>query len=856
MASWRGVIFAVVAIAAVGAGQALPTQSAAQTRSQSAQAQPPAPQSAANDFDRVNSQLDQFAAMMSRGLRAGKHADIIAGVEAMIAPNSSLDAINRVGAAIGFLRAYTPMWSTFTAEHQSQVNGIALWLASQRFPVDQFRLELLAVNELTQYAIALDDYRFATALAERPPSPTEQMLPQIGVLRHALGSYLYALSGQSGLAKLRLRQINSLLTEESLRNLAASLRARSGAGMDEAAIAQSLEAVRAQLEGPEFLRLLASLELNLARLIKDDELTVTAWRRLEAAYDRQPAGHVADFITLSVATNMLARANRPDEAEAAAAEFRRLINGGALGRFSLGQLLNFSMCTEFYNRDWSRLEITDEARALFTTCETFLQVEEFSNVFFWRLNRATFLERLGQIAAAKAMFETELTDAEEVRDALPLEQRLFFQEAYWREGYAGVARTSAKIASNTGDRADLISALYAAEQGRARQFAERRSGVAPVQRVDIERFAQSLGDGDVVLTLHTLPDDLVVIAFDKKWHSIAVLPIAEHALKARIKTIHTALSDAASDVETLNSDLLRFSQETFGPVMGLIREAKRVIIVSDGPVASFPVALTSVEGGQYRPLGLQAEIIHAPSLRLVLSASQAEPAAAHFFGVGNPTFPAVTLPAQLPREEVLSLTPQTPAVSRNAGVLELAPLPETFDEVIAAKRALGGVGTTLFGSEASESGVKAAPLANARILHFATHGLLPGDVPSLLEPALALTPGQGEDGWLTAGEIEKLRLNAELTVLSACNTGAGRSIAGEGVMGLSRAFLIAGSRSVLASLWPVNSQSTVSFMDVFYARLADGRSAPQALRDAMIEIRRDRPHPKHWAAFFVVSAQL
>lgn len=150
-------------------------------------------------------------------------------------------------------------------------------------------------------------------------------------------------------------------------------------------------------------------------------------------------------------------------------------------------------------------------------------------------------------------------------------------------------------------------------------------------------------------------------------------------------------------------------------------------------------------------------------------------------------------------------------------VRRLAPLPETVDEVCAIARSTQSADTALrLGPAATEAEAKRlsadGTLARARILHFATHGLMTGDLEGLSEPALVLTPPEQasatDDGLLTASEVTTLKLDADWVILSACNTAAGDG-GGEALSGLARAFFYAGTRSLLVSHWPVNSDAAV-----------------------------------------------
>src|SRR5262249_12996060 len=155
------------------------------------------------------------------------------------------------------------------------------------------------------------------------------------------------------------------------------------------------------------------------------------------------------------------------------------------------------------------------------------------------------------------------------------------------------------------------------------------------------------------------------------------------------------------------------------------------------------------------------------------------------------------------------------------------PLPETADELCAVAQSLGAQeGAVYLGDKANEKTIKGlsadGTLARARIVHFATHGLLAGETEmftaSIAEPALILTPpeqaGEEDDGLLTASEIAQLKLDAEWVVLSACNTAAGESDkpGAEALSGLARAFFYAGARALLVSHWAVNSEATVDLI--------------------------------------------
>ncbi|MEO1348842.1 MAG: tetratricopeptide repeat protein [Cyanobacteria bacterium J06635_15] len=206
--------------------------------------------------------------------------------------------------------------------------------------------------------------------------------------------------------------------------------------------------------------------------------------------------------------------------------------------------------------------------------------------------------------------------------------------------------------------------------------------------------------------------------------------------------------------------------------------------------------------------------------------------------VGNPVMPQAWIPGDNGLEE-----------------LQLAPLPGAEAEALAIGDFLNI--SPLIGAQATEAQIK-QQLPSAPLIHLATHGLLEYGNPKSsgvldVPGALALTSGDGEDGLLTAAEILDMDLQAQLAVLSACDTGRGR-ITGDGVVGLSRSLITAGVPSVIVSLWAVPDAPTAALMTAFYHQLQQGQSKAQALRQAMLATLKDSPEPINWAAFTLMGA--
>jgi CHAT domain-containing protein len=202
--------------------------------------------------------------------------------------------------------------------------------------------------------------------------------------------------------------------------------------------------------------------------------------------------------------------------------------------------------------------------------------------------------------------------------------------------------------------------------------------------------------------------------------------------------------------------------------------------------------------------------------------------------VGNPTMPFVPPKIGDPPEQLIPL----PGTEREA---------EAIAKLFKTR--------SLTGNQATETEVTQR-LPQARLIHLATHGLF-DDVQGL-NSSIALAPSPGNkgnekgDGLLTAGEILDLKLNAELVVLSACDTGRGR-ISGDGVIGLSRSLITAGVPSVLVSLWSVPDAPTAELMTEFYQNLQKSPDKAQALRQAMLTTMKQHPNPVDWAAFTLIG---
>jgi CHAT domain-containing protein len=205
-------------------------------------------------------------------------------------------------------------------------------------------------------------------------------------------------------------------------------------------------------------------------------------------------------------------------------------------------------------------------------------------------------------------------------------------------------------------------------------------------------------------------------------------------------------------------------------------------------------------------------------------------------------------------------TSATPALRSALG--PLASLPGAAHELQDMARGFGGESQLLIGAQATETAVKQAPLERARVIAFATHGLVGGALRGVVEPGLVMTPpgvpSALDDGLLTASEVAQLRLDADWVILSACDTSAGDSENAPTYSGLARAFIAAGSRALLLSHWPVRDDVASRLTLRTLAGTRAGLSRAEALRRAQLEVLRDAAvpggaHPASWAPFVLVG---
>ncbi len=392
-------------------------------------------------------------------------------------------------------------------------------------------------------------------------------------------------------------------------------------------------------------------------------------------------------------------------------------------------------------------------------------------------------------------------------------------EAELRDSRRGPARTEtlnpATLASALPPRTAFIS--YIVDRDRVAAIVATRSRVSAL---DLGKLPSLAATVEVARRVAASPD----AASERVWKTA----------DGRFQWSLTAPSSGSERVKDPREVVHWLSDRLLSPVTAVLDPATTWVVSPDGALAFLPFEILRWRGRE----AIQSKAIsYAVSLELHLrTPARVDAGAPTFLGVG---------------------------ISEHAGRRKLPELPGAVAEARAVAALFPAASRTLLlGEEADEGRLSemdaSGALVKFRYLHFATHGVIEPRAPQL--SAIYLAPsraGSGQDGRLTAAEWTAFHLNADLAVLSACNTGLGRLNAAEGVLGLPYAFMAAGARRLVLTLWTVPDESAADFMPKFYRRLLGGKSAAEALRETKLEFARSKgpwSAPRHWAPYVLYGA--
>jgi CHAT domain-containing protein len=296
----------------------------------------------------------------------------------------------------------------------------------------------------------------------------------------------------------------------------------------------------------------------------------------------------------------------------------------------------------------------------------------------------------------------------------------------------------------------------------------------------------------------------------------------------------------------------------FGGVAAQLERATALVAAPEGSLLSIPYGVLvtappphadSHEGAAFLLARMPVSHVPAPASFVSLRRAGRSAAPRPWFGFGDPR--------PVPVQYAARSFPAAPECGQ--GLASLRPLPATAIELAAAAQLSGaGPDERRLGTAFTAAAVRAARLRDYRVLHFATHGLLPSDLACLTEPAIVASPApNGPDAaqaLLTSGVVLDLDLDADLVVLSACNSGGGAA-AGESLSTLARAFFFSGARGLLVTHWYVNDVAAARAAAFTLRNIRDGAAPPEALRQAQLDLLRvpGASHPALWAPFALIG---
>ena len=380
------------------------------------------------------------------------------------------------------------------------------------------------------------------------------------------------------------------------------------------------------------------------------------------------------------------------------------------------------------------------------------------------------------------------------------------------------------------------------------------------------------------------------------------LPIGRAQIAKEVAQLRKALDPGVSSVEEIPAfDVVlanQLYQQILAPVESALKGKKVMIVVPHAELGQLPLSVLVTKAttqplkagtlfASYKSVPFLtkdiaiAQIPSVTALTALRSLPEGDPNRKNFVGFGDPYFSATqekqadkAKGTQLATRGIplaLRSAPKTAGVS-SAELALLPRLPDTSLEIEDIAKVVGAGPDDIFlHKKASVKQVMSMDLSNRKVVMFSTHGLVPGELNGLTQPALALSSpdvtGDKDDGLLTMDKVIGLKLNADWVVLSACNTAAGEGAASEAVSGLGRAFFFAGTKALLVSNWPVDSVASRQLMTDLFKRQQDNKALakPEALRQAMLAqidqggvkdgstMKYSYAHPLFWAPFMVVG---
>ena len=460
--------------------------------------------------------------------------------------------------------------------------------------------------------------------------------------------------------------------------------------------------------------------------------------------------------------------------------------------------------------------------------------------------------RYAELGRARAFLEAMAGSRSDLDKVLPTEERQRHKQLSADLTRALAAQLEHDTAAN---REALQKAQLALTQWSVELPAENpsyRQTRFPEPNTAAQAQAEMAGSGAAMLEYMLGDHESVVWVITADRVKMISLPVRSR-IEAVVRTFRAAAENRDQPAGSESAAHRLFSM-LLAPVIGELGGARRLVIVPDGILYYLPFeALLD----RSRHVLEDFTIAYSPSATaysLMRRAKRESPRTAgmELLAFGDPQFRAEGRRSSAGGPAVVR------SIYRSAG-FTFPPLPNSRTEVAGIARLFSpGQQKTYLGVSATKSSLFAEKLDSYRRLHFATHAMLDERTPT--QCGIALTPdgSKGDDGILRMNEIVDMKLNADLVVLSACQSGLGKLVRGEGMIGLTRAFLYAGAGSVVVSLWKVDDLATSRFMQKFYKRMREGADIPAALRQAKLDMLGSGipayRNPYFWAPFVITGA--
>lgn len=386
-------------------------------------------------------------------------------------------------------------------------------------------------------------------------------------------------------------------------------------------------------------------------------------------------------------------------------------------------------------------------------------------------------------------------------------------------------------------------------------------------------------DDDTILLEYVLGDDRSYVWVVSKTTDFVYELSSRTEIEASVQRLYKLLTasqaiygESAADrrareekaATEMPGETLLLSKLVLGPLTGKL-DKKKLVVVVDGALQYIPFAwLTNPDSGT--PLITTHEIGYTPSASthalLQTEASKRGPRVNSVAVIADPVFEADDPRLNLSNGAAKPETNNSTEIRRILRDVGISPDGVEIPRLMASGTEADGImavapwrtGLKAVGFEANREWVLGHELTNYRIVHFATHGIIHSEQPELSGIVLSLFDNQGrsQNGFLRLHDIYNLHLPADLVVLSACSTGLGKDVRGEGLIGLTRGFMYAGASGVIASLWKVDDDATAELMKHFYAGVFKRNlSHAAALREAQIKVSQNKrwQSPYYWAGF-------